>query len=413
MLFNSLINVFLRSLTLFSKFILIFLIAKHLSVEDVGMFGIITITINFSLYFLGLDFYVYNTRELLSKREEENIANLVKDQFLFHGLIYLLALPALLLLFYFEIMPWGLLIIFYLILIMEHLSAEISRLLFTFSKPILSNIILFFRSGLWVYFIILYLYTEGIDSIKIVLYFWLFGNTISVIIGVPPILKKMKGSKNLTSANWKWILRGIRTSSRFFIGTISLLSLEFVIRNMLKYFTDYNDVGVYTFYYSISNMVQVFISTGVITILQPKIIKFYQQNHVAEYNRILKKMKMQVYFGTSLLGVVASLSIFIILSFIDQSLYWENLIYFYPILLASMLNVFSQVFYLELYIKKFDKEIIVSSILTLVFAALIAMILIPKYGLGGASFTTLLAMIFLFSIRLITRNRRIGLGDKT
>ena len=66
----NLFNVFLRSLTLFAKFSLILILAKFLSANDLASYGIIYATIIYSLYVIGLDFYIYSTREYVNNLEQ-------------------------------------------------------------------------------------------------------------------------------------------------------------------------------------------------------------------------------------------------------------------------------------------------------------------------------------------------------
>ncbi|MFX4789973.1 hypothetical protein ABTB87_22095 [Acinetobacter baumannii] len=61
----SIFNLAVRGLNLASKFILIVFLAKFLTVAELGLYGLIAATINFAMYFIGLDFYVYSNRELL------------------------------------------------------------------------------------------------------------------------------------------------------------------------------------------------------------------------------------------------------------------------------------------------------------------------------------------------------------
>ena len=70
---SKLINIFLRGSTLLSRVILFLFIAKYLEPNQVGLFGLVLASIYLSVYAVGLEFYVYSTRELL-RYNKSNIA---------------------------------------------------------------------------------------------------------------------------------------------------------------------------------------------------------------------------------------------------------------------------------------------------------------------------------------------------
>ena len=73
------LNVAMHGVTLASRFVLIFFLARFLEPTQLGLYGLLTVTIGYSLYFLGFDFYTFTTREIL-KRERHEWGGLLKDQ---------------------------------------------------------------------------------------------------------------------------------------------------------------------------------------------------------------------------------------------------------------------------------------------------------------------------------------------
>ena len=142
--FASSINIFLRGITVLGRLLIILFIGKYLSVQALGIYSLFFTTIVLATLLLGLDFYTFRTREILSQTCT-NKMEMIRDQFIFHFIGYLIILPVLLLIFWFDILSNNLIHIFYLILIMEHLSQEFFRLFTALSKPIWANII--FSSG--------------------------------------------------------------------------------------------------------------------------------------------------------------------------------------------------------------------------------------------------------------------------
>lgn len=101
------LNFGLRGATLTSKFILVFFLALFLEPGDLGLYGLLTVTISYSIYVIGFDFYTYSTRELLAQ-PRERWSPMLRDQGVYFMLAYLLVLPLLVVIFLQGWLPWHL-----------------------------------------------------------------------------------------------------------------------------------------------------------------------------------------------------------------------------------------------------------------------------------------------------------------
>src|SRR5687767_9182158 len=101
------INLLLQAITLVSKALLLFGLARYLSPADFGVFGLLVVTLELTMYAIGLDFYTFSTRELL-RRPSSAVPRMLRDQLAFHGLTYVVVLPVLLCVFVFGMLPWDL-----------------------------------------------------------------------------------------------------------------------------------------------------------------------------------------------------------------------------------------------------------------------------------------------------------------
>jgi O-antigen/teichoic acid export membrane protein len=92
-IYYRLLNVGLQAATMGARFFFIFFLAKYLDPASVGYYGIFTATIGYCLYFVGLDFYTYVTREILKSASDQR-GKLLKGQvalssiFCFYLLLY-------------------------------------------------------------------------------------------------------------------------------------------------------------------------------------------------------------------------------------------------------------------------------------------------------------------------------------
>lgn len=398
---TSLLNLMIRGITLGSKFILVFFMAKILAPEEIGIYGVFTVTVSISLYLLGMDYYIFNTREILAS-DKSNHPVLIRDQAIFHGVVYVVILPIILLTFVIGIIPWEYLGLFYIILILEHVSQETNRLLITFSRPIAANFSLFFRSGAWVYVVVvLFLLNDKVQGLTVIWTGWIFGLIIGIGIDVFHLSKLNWQVVKGHPINWKWIKRGVITALPFFGANIALKIIEFSDRYFIKYFYDDALVGVYTVYVNIANVVVVFVTSGVITILSPKIIRSFQNGELEKYRNYMKKLTVGTIMSSLIIGTLAAVGILGVIKLLDKPIYSEYLISYWIRILSVIIYSLSLIPHYVLYVRRSDKKIIVSSLAALFMSLIMNFILIPNYGLTGASISILLAYLLLIVLKTI------------
>ncbi|PED96587.1 hypothetical protein COL64_02760 [Bacillus toyonensis] len=389
---RSFVNLVIRGLTLLSRFILIFFIAKYLTPNDLGVFGIFSVTINLSVLLIGLDFYMYSTREIINSPKDSHV-EIIKNQFLFHILSYCIFLPVLSLVFYLDILESKYIVIFLLLVIFEHISQELYRIYSALEKPIIANVLLFIRSASWIYILIfLFIFNQESRNLDLIWTFWLAGSFVSIVCGVL-WLKNQLDFNCIKNINFKWIQEGLIRAIPFFIATVALKGIEFSDRYILKFYYGDGMVGIYTFFINISNVIPVFIFSGISMFLYPKIIRFYNEKKYNEYYRTLKKMTLYSTCSAVALSIIMIILLKIIIIVLGKNDYEQYDRIFYIMLMTSFVSVLGQVPNYILYAKKKDKELLFSTILGFVTSLVLNFIFIPIYGVYGAAFGNLCATL--------------------
>ena len=400
MIKTSLANLSLRGLTLVSKFILILFIARFLTPEELGIWGLIFVTINMSLLVLGLDFYLFNTRELLARDTVER-AVLIRDQFVFHLIAYTLVLPALLIVFAIGMIAWKYAVWFYILLVLEHVSQELYRLLITFSRPVMANFILFLRTGFWIFLaIVLAYYSEDLRGLPLFWACWIGGGVISIVLALYSLRNLEWRAAFKKPVNREWIKKGIKISLPFFLSTLSFTGIQFADRYFIQYFHGEGSVGIYTFYANIANVIHTFILSGVIVILYPKLVESFQAGKLEEYRMNMRKMMMGVIAGLIILPIIAALLIDPVLRLVDKEVYADHSNIFYIMMGTVALLTLSYIPHYALFVRHRDKIIIYSAIAALAVALVANTLLVPSFELRGAAFATLSAMGILFVFKV-------------
>ena len=406
MLKTSFTNLILRGLTLVSKFVLLLFIARFLTPEEMGVWGLMNVTIAMSLYFLGLDFYVYNTREILAQDEVDRMP-LIRDQFVFHGLVYVIVLPALLSVFLLNLISWQYVGWFYLLLILEHLSQECARILITISRPTMANMVLFLRGGAWVFAAIATAYMhENMRDLRLIWAAWSIGVALSILLTAYALRRMPWENSRKISINWSWMLKGIKVSLPFFLATMSFVAIQYADRYFLQHFWGEAMVGIYTFYASIANTINIFIFTGVVMILYPKIISAFQKDDQVLYRALMKKMSVGIVVGTIVLSALALVLIKPVLALVNKQIYTEYSGVFALMLVGIALLNLSHIPHYSLFARKQDRAIIVSTFLALGTALIANSLLVPKYNLEGAALAGIAGMSVMFLAKTFAALKR-------
>jgi O-antigen/teichoic acid export membrane protein len=215
-----LVNLGLRGLVLVSKFAFIFILANKLSVKELGEYGLFSSTVIYCLYFLGLDFYVYSNREV-AKTDRVNAAKYINNQFFVYMVVATISILPLFLLSTMNIINRELFFYFCLILYLEHISQEMTRLLIVIGMPIIASITLFLRVALWTYVVTLFLYVfEDYSQLSFVLLLWLCGSLCSVIFATYIFRKNSLLNFSIGNIDYLWIIKGLKLAMPFLITTL-------------------------------------------------------------------------------------------------------------------------------------------------------------------------------------------------
>ncbi len=394
------INLIIRGSTMVGKFILIYLLADTLTVEQNGIWGIFATSISLSLYVVGLDLYTYSTRRILDYPIAER-SPMLRDQMVFYLISYAVLFPILAMLFVFDVIEWRFAIFLYAILVFEHLAQESYRTFVVFSRPILANIILFLRSGVWTYLLIL-LWALGFDEVKnlkAVYVFWLGGGVAAFILTLIFLSKFKFNAVRHIPINWGWIRQGIKVSALFFIGTVGYKIIEFADRYFIDFYHGKEEVGVYTFYASMCNMVETFVHTSVIILFSPKLIESFHRSNFA-YRKTHAKFAKNVVLNTLIVSVVLLLVMIPLLRQIESQEYIRAYPTFIVLVLAKVALNFSLVFHYILYVRKNDFPIIKATVLAAIINILLNFILIPPMGVMGAALATLASFIIILLMKM-------------
>jgi len=357
-------NIALRGITLGSKFLLIFFLARFLDPRELGTYGLLVVTVGYSLYLLGFDFYTFTTREIL-KRERDDWGCVIKDQGALSVVLYLIVLPLLSLIFVQGLLPWPLAGWFFLILVLEHLTQELSRLLIAVSEQLAASVILFLRSGAWAVAVTaLMFFRADLRNLDFVLAAWAFGGLAGLLVGAFK-LHQMRVAGWGRKVDWAWIVKGLRVAVPFLLATLSIRALFTLDRYWFESLAGLQTLGAYVLFMGVSNAMMSFLDAGVFAFLYPKLISSHQQREAEAFRSTLKRLLIQTVGVSICFAAFATLALDPLLVWLDKPLYIEQQSLFPWILLGAFLYAVGMVPHYALYARGCDRPIIQSHIASL------------------------------------------------
>jgi len=363
--FIRLTNIALRGMTLASKFLLIFFLARFLEPAELGLYGLLAVTIGYALYLLGLDFYTFTTREIL-KRERSEWGGLLKDQGALTLILYAIFMPLLLLIFSTGSLPWSMAGWFFALLILEHLNQELMRLLIAISEPLLASLVLFLRSGAWALAVTVLMFvapeTRSLDS---VLMAWTIGGLSAFLLAAWRLHLMSVGGWH-KRVDWSWIRQGIRVALPLLVATLALRGLFTLDRYWLEALAGLEVLGAYVLFMGVANAMMSFLDAGVFAFIYPGLISAFQKQSADAFHQGVKRLLIQTVGFSLIFAVMALLLIDPLLDWLDKPLYREQQGMFPWVLLATFLYALGMIPHYALYAQGQDRSLIQSHIASLI-----------------------------------------------
>jgi len=359
------LNIALRLMTMGSKFLLIFALARFLEPGDLGLYGLLAVTIGYALYLLGFDFYAFVTREIL-KREPGEWGTVLKNHCALSFTTYAIFLPLLCLIFVLGILPWHLAVWFFPILILEHIAQELGRLLVAISAPLWAGWIVFFRGGFWAIAVTALMLIEAeTRNLHYLLGAWTASGAAGVLLGLYKIKKLNLGGWK-QAVDWPWIAKGLKVAIPLLIATLALRALFTIDRYWFESLAGLSNLGAYVLFTGICGALMSFLDAGVFVFLYPALISAYSRNEPVVFKAGLRKLLVQTMMVCAGFSAAALFLLPYLLNWIGKTLYLEQSYLFPWLLLASVLYALGMIPHYALYAQGKDKPIITSHIGSLV-----------------------------------------------
>lgn len=391
----SFISIVVRAFAILAKFFLIAYLGKNIGIYQYGMYGVITTSLIFGVYFIGMDIYAFTTRELPKKEVDPNF--IISNQFVIYCILYFIFIPFVILFLSQGFLDKKYLLYFTLLLILEHFSQEVIRVFFALRYVLLANVLIFLKRTFWILiFILLSMYDKSFLNLDFILKIWSINHILLFFICCFFMYKINLLPIKMNNVKIKDIAKILKGSYIFFGVTICLQLINNSSVYFIKFFLGYSEVGVYTFFLSIVSFLDVFIYTTIISIFLPKVIEHRKDKQGQVYVR-------QMNWGIIITAFVG-VGIFLIcvkpfLGFVQKQIFLENINIFFILLAGFFIRMLSYVPHYKLYINHKEKYIFYASLCGCFLNVILNFILIPIYGIKVAAISLTTSVLVVSCIK--------------
>lgn len=359
-----LLNIGLRFGTLFTRFLFVFFLARYVDPKSVGYYGLFTATVIYGLYLVGLDFYIFASREILQVSDDQRGA-MLKGQLALCGLLYVFVLPPVVLILKGEGWSASLLWWFVPILALEHFNQEVSRLLIVLSDQVAASVTLFVRQGSWaIAAVVVMIGFPGSRNLDVIMALWACSGLAAAALGVWRVRQLPIGGWS-RPVDWRWVRKGISVSAAFLVSTLALRGIQTADRYWMEDLGGIEAVGAYVLFLGVAGTLMVFLDAGVFSFSYPALISHSHKREYEPARTTVRQMFFQTLAVSVAFGCVSWVALPYLLGWVGKTVYLDALDLYPWVAVAAIVNAVGMVPHYALYARGCDRPIIYSHIAAL------------------------------------------------
>jgi len=399
----------MRGATLIAKFLLIFYMARKLSVIDLGLYGFITATIFASVYISGLEYGHFAARQIINCNnflcQQKTVVNLT----LFCLIMFVVVSPFSYLFISSKIaLDLEVFILIFIIIYGESYFAEHKKILISLNKPFYSAIVDFVKTGLWAYLIVFLVMLDVIElSITSILFMWSLFLVIACVLVFFKLIHYYDKAIILSLPSIKSYRKQIYSSFPFFICGISLIIFEISGRLSLQFIDAQVEAGIYTLYSGFIFAIPLFVWSSSVAFDHSKIMIAHENGEIGKSDNLVLLMIKRSLLISLALVLFLFFTFDLLLTLIEKDEFKNSINDFYLFLLVPFFHIIDSHLHYMLYTRKKDKINSISSLSGVFLLVIIQFLTISKYGLKAVIVSIILALSISIVLKIIFIKRSI------
>ena len=402
---SGLVAAGLRLLGMSGRFVLLLLIGRLLSAEDMGVYGLFAATAMLLVQFVGLELHQPAVREVLRRREHER-EPVVRAQLRTYAIVYLFLPAAIALAWAWGLVSAGHTVLLGLVIVGSHLSLESQRLLIAADRAAQGFFVLSLAQGLWVFpLALLWFVAPALRTLDVALTAWACAAALATGYG----LRGLRSCGLLTPGSGRAadlaFVRSAWPSARVFVASsLIFLLIESLDRFALDTWTGIAAVGVYTLYSGIARTIREVGFAAIVAKNVPTLVTASQRGDAAAARSALLALQRRLAAFVIMAAPCLLGGLVLLLPLLD-AVYAGHLPTFCILIAAAMIGTMSLVPHYELYAAGNEQVILRSHLATLIGAIAALGVLVPPLGIDGAALAALISSALMYFLKWAAARR--------
>jgi O-antigen/teichoic acid export membrane protein len=285
------------------------------------------------------------------------------------------------------------------ILMLEHLASDAHDMLVLRGRTYLAYILTFFHVGLWPLVVIAWgLLDPSARTFHHLLLGWLGGLTMGWTVLVAVVLAGRYW--RLMRIRMSLLLGCFRPSFPFYIKDLTNIGGLYIDRYLISFFLGLDLTGVYTFFWSVSNVVHSLVFYGTVHPQIAEIVAAGRGKDRDTMQRLRQRMHIETGAWALMLATCAAITVVLLLPYIGRPLLADNLPIFAMLLITALIRVGADGYSIVLLGLHRDHAIASIGIAGAILSAVLNTMLIPVGGLYGAATAALTTATCLLTARV-------------
>jgi O-antigen/teichoic acid export membrane protein len=395
-------NMALRGSTLFLRFALSFYIVSQLGLASAGVYGLAIGAIGIVPATVGWGLNYFVSREVVG-HTPATAAPLIRDRLIitFASLLAgtLIAVPVLIWQTG-EITQTQVLIL--ILLWLETLALDIYMPMIGLELALFANVLVFVRSALWIPIVVgIGFAVPALKTLDMIFIGWILSHLLAigmlfVYLRRWPMKAGLREEKKLSV-----LVNRARRAWYIYFSDLGIVGLGYADRFILNALLGLVATGIYSFYFSITNALQTLISTAVVQLALPRMVRAFRGGNPAEWQAELRRQMIKTLTFAAVFSVGIFLATELIFYFAPPGRFPVFRVLLAIMLLAATIRSGSDLLNVSITSMGRDRMYAVNNVAGVIVAIAFGTGFMYFFGLIGAGLSAAATASTLFIVRLV------------
>ncbi len=395
-------NMALRGSTLFLRFALSFYIVSQLGLASAGVYGLAIGAIGIVPATVGWGLNYFVSREVVG-HTPATAAPLIRDRLIitFASLLAgtLIAVPVLI---------WqtgGITqtqVLILILLWLETLALDIYMPMIGLELALFANVLVFVRSALWIPIVVgIGFAIPALKTLDMIFIGWILSHLLAIAMLFVylrrwPMKAGLREEKKL-----RVLVTRARRAWYIYFSDLGIVGLGYADRFILNALLGLVATGIYSFYFSITNALQTLISTAVVQLALPRMVRAFRGGNPAEWQAELRRQMIKTLTFAAVFSVGIFLATELIFYFAPPGRFPVFRVLLAIMLLAATIRSGSDLLNVSITSMGRDRMYAVNNVAGVIVAIAFGTGFMYFFGLIGAGLSAAATASTLFIVRLL------------